>query len=148
MQLSSLFLYTLIVIYVVRKQLRPKKINSSSSQKKLLILVLLGSYFTLQAIDDHQLTLTGTTLLGLFGSLVVLAIGFGAWCAMTCKVWQENGQSYRQATWWTIALWLLMILLHGTIDYLTKSGSATMLLYLALTLFTQHYVLAWRAQQA
>ena len=40
MHLSSIFLYALIVIYVVYKQLQPKRIKSS--QKKLLVLVLLG----------------------------------------------------------------------------------------------------------
>lgn len=52
MQLSSLFLYVLIVIYVIRKQLRPKRIKAS--QKGLLVLVLLGCYFTLQAVDEHR----------------------------------------------------------------------------------------------
>lgn len=146
MQLSSIFLYALIIIYVVYKQLQPKRINSS--QKKLLMLVLFGCYFTLQAVDEHHLTLTAMTVMGLFGSLVVLAVGFGAWRAMTCKVWQENGTYYRQASWFTLLLWVLMILLHGTIDYLTKIGSATMFLYLALTLFTQHYVLALRMKKA
>lgn len=146
MQLSSLFLYVLIVIYVIRKQLRPKRIKAS--QKGLLVLVLLGCYFTLQAVDEHRLALTAMTVLGLFVSLVVLAVGFGAWRALTCKIWQANGTYYRQATWLTIVLWVVMILLHGTIDYLTKIGSATMFLYLALTLFAQHYVLKLRTQRA
>lgn len=88
------------------------------------------------------------TVLGLFVSLVVLAVGFGTWRALTCKIWQTNGTYYRQATWLTIVLWVVMILLHGTIDYLTKIGSATMFLYLALTLFAQHYVLKLRTQRA
>ena len=64
MQLSSIFLYALIVIYVVYKQLQPKRIKSS--QKKLLVLVLLGCYFTLQAVDENRLTLTTMTVMGLF----------------------------------------------------------------------------------
>lgn len=145
MQLSSIFLYALIVIFVINRQLQPKPIKSS--QKKLLVLILMGIYFTLQAIDDHDLVLSTTTVAGLLLSLVVLAVGFGALRAMTCKVWQAGGVYYRRATWLTILLWGLMILLHGTIDYLTKAGSSTMFLYLALTLFTQHYVLEMRTQK-
>lgn len=145
MQLSSIFLYAIIVVFVINRQLQPKQIKSS--QKKLLVLILMGIYFTLQAIDDHDLVLNTTTVAGLLLSMVVLAVGFGVLRAMTCKVWQEDGVYYRRATWLTILLWGLMILLHDTIDYLTKAGSATMFLYLALTLFTQHYVLEMRTQK-
>lgn len=144
-QLSSTFLYILIIIFVIDRQLRPRKIKAS--QRPLLVLVLIGVYFTLQAIDNHELSLNLVTIAGTLTSLVVLAIGFGILRAMSCQVWYQAGIAYRKATWLTILLWLLMILLHGTIDYLTKSGSATMFLYLALTLCTQRLVLQARSRK-
>lgn len=145
MQLTSIFLYALIVIYVIYHQLQPKQLKYSP--KKLLILVLLGVYFTLNALDQHQLVLNLKTGASLAFSLLVLAIGFGALRALTCKIWQENGIYYRQATWVTLLLWILMIVMHGAVDHLTGVGSSTLFLYLALTLTTQRLVLVKRAQK-
>lgn len=144
-QLSSAYLYTLIILFVIYRQLQPKRIKVS--QKQLLILVLIGLYFALQAIDNHELALSPVTIAGTLASLIILAIGFGALRAMSCQVWYQDGVAYRKATWLTILLWLLMIFLHGAIDYFTKSGSATMFLYLALTLYTQRLVLQARSKR-
>lgn len=144
-QLSSIYLYTLIILFVIYRQLQPKRIKAS--QKQLLILVLIGLFFVLQSIDDHELVLSPVTIAGTLVSLLILAIGFGVLRAMSCQIWYKDGVAYRKATWLTILLWFLMIFLHGAIDYLTKSGSATMFLYLALTIFTQRLVLQARSKK-
>lgn len=144
MALTSIFLYIVIIIWVIYRQLQPKKIKQS--QKKLLVLILLGLYFLLNNIDEHKIHLNLPTILGLTFSLIVLAVGFGALRALTCKVWQTKGIYYRKATWLTILLWIIMIFLHGTIDYLTKTGSSSLFLYLALTLYSQHFVLLVRTR--
>jgi hypothetical protein len=101
--------------------------------------------------DPHRCALGWRCLIA-FG--LVLAAGFGAWRALTVKVWRSgDGSAWRQGTAATAGLWIAAIATHIVIDVIigqTDKGaagvaSASILLYLAVSLGAQREVLRARA---
>lgn len=91
--------------------------------------------------------------MALLGSLVLAAV-FGAIRAATTHVWLEGGQAWRQGNWLTAVLWIVSIAAHLGYDYIVDGkgsnsglGSASLLLYLAVTLAIQALILNARAQR-
>jgi hypothetical protein len=89
----------------------------------------------------------------LAGSLVIAAV-FGAIRAATTHVWVDGGQAWRQGNWLTAALWIVSLGAHLGYDYLVDGkgsqagvGSASLLLYLGVTVLIQRLILQARAQR-
>ncbi len=70
--------------------------------------------------------------------------------ALTVRMWDSGGWVVRQGTWVTMALWVLSLALHLTAFGVTGGNASglmttTFLLYIALTLSAQAYVVNRRA---
>jgi len=128
-------------------QVRPVR----ASMRLPLILAVLGVIELSQFLrHDHH---TATVLAALAGSLVLAAIT-GAIRAMTVRVWFDGGQALRQGTWITALLWIVSLGLHLGYDYLVDGkgsqaglGSASLVLYFAVTYTIQRLILQARSQR-
>lgn len=145
MKLTNLFLIVLVIIYVFYKQMQPRKIRQKNTS--LIVITLLGVYTLLKSIDQHHFQLTAANVGLLAGSLILLAVGCGIWRAFTCKIWQEDKQYFRQATIWTMIIWVITIFLHGMMAHFFPVLEQTTLLYIALSLLSQRLILQWRSQR-
>jgi hypothetical protein len=88
------------------------------------------------------------------GSSLVIAAVFGALRAATVHVWVDGGQAWRKGNWLTAVLWVVSLGIHLGYDYLVDGkgaesgvGSASLLLYLAVTFAIQGFILQARAQR-
>jgi hypothetical protein len=137
-----------LVLLVVRQlQVRPVRANF----RLPLILAIIGVIELTQFLHhDHH---TGTVLAALAGSLGLAAIT-GAIRAMTVRVWIQAGQALRQGTWITAVLWVVSLGVHLGYDYLIDGkgaqaglGSASLVLYFAVTYTIQRLILQAKAQR-
>ena len=116
-----------------------------------MILWVIGLVETSQFLrKDHPGTVTFASLAG---SLLLAAV-FGAARAVTVRLWLQDGQAWSQGGWLTALLWLAALAAHLGYDYLlgrrhgvSGLGSATILLYLAVTLAIQRLLIQYRAQR-
>jgi hypothetical protein len=87
------------------------------------------------------------------GSLVLAAVT-GALRAPTVRLWRQDGQVWRRGTWLTAVLWIVSIGAHLGYDALiahgtgkAEIGDATMLLFFAVSLTVQRWMLTARAHR-
>ena len=85
------------------------------------------------------------------GAAVLGAAVLGALRALSIKIWETNNWVVRQGTWLTMALWVLTVVVHFTGASGATQGNAgnfetaSFLLFLALTLGVQAYLVHRRA---
>jgi hypothetical protein len=135
---------------ILYRQLQRRPIRSSNTRLPL-ILGIIGVVELLEYLNKGH---HGAVIyVALLGSLVIAAI-FGAIRAATTHVWLEGGQPWRQGNWLTAVLWIASIAAHLGYDYIVDGkgsnsglGSASLLLYLAVTLVIQALILNARAQR-
>ena len=84
----------------------------------------------------------------------MLAAIFGALRAGTVRVWLQDGQAWSQGNWLTATLWIASLVAHLGYDVLLVHGpgarglgTATIVLYLAVTLGFQRVLVLRRAQR-
>jgi hypothetical protein len=94
------------------------------------------------------------SLASLAGSLV-LAAGFGAGRAATVRIWLRGGQAWSQGSWLTALLWVAALAAHLGYDALLDRskaasglGTASIVLYLAVSLAVQRVMVQHRARLA
>ena len=87
------------------------------------------------------------------GSLVLAAVT-GALRAPTVRLWRQDGQVWRRGTRLTVVLWIVSIGVHLGYDALVTHGTgkaeigdATMLLFFAVSLTVQRWLLNARAHR-
>jgi hypothetical protein len=136
---------------ILYRQLQRRPIRSASNNRLPLILGVIGVVELVGFLGKGH---HGATIYAaLLGSLVLAAV-FGAIRAATTHVWLESGQPWRQGNWLTAVLWVVSIAAHLGYDYLVDGhgslaglGSASLTLYLAVTLVIQSLILNARAQR-
>ena len=139
-----------VLALLIYRQLAARPVNSSAL-RLIAILVIIGIFQTYQFLSkghDHPLTFAA-----LGGSLVLAAI-FGALRAGTVRVWLQDGQAWSQGNWLTATLWIASLVAHLGYDVLLVHGpgarglgTATIVLYLAVTLGFQRVLVLRRAQR-
>jgi len=139
-----------VLALLIYRQLAARPVNSSAL-RLIAILVIIGIFQTYQFLSkghDHPLTFAA-----LAGSLVLAAI-FGALRAGTVRVWLQDGQAWSQGNWLTATLWIASLVAHLGYDVLLVHGpgarglgTATIVLYLAVTLGFQRVLVLRRAQR-
>ena len=139
-----------VLALLIYRQLAARPVNASSL-RLIAILVIIGIFQTYQFLSkghDHPLTFAA-----LGGSLVLAAI-FGALRAGTVRVWLQDGQAWSQGNWLTATLWIASLVAHLGYDVLLVHGpgarglgTATIVLYLAVTLGFQRVLVLRRAQR-
>ena len=139
-----------VLALLIYRQLAARPVNASAL-RLIAILLIIGLFQTYQFLSkghDHPLTFAA-----LGGSLVLAAI-FGALRAGTVRVWLQDGQAWSQGNWLTAALWIASLVAHLGYDVLVVHGpgarglgTATIVLYLAVTLGFQRVLVFRRAQR-
>jgi hypothetical protein len=139
-----------VLALLIYRQLAARPVNASAL-RLIAILVIIGLFQTYQFLSkghDHPLTFAA-----LGGSLVLAAI-FGALRAGTVRVWLQDGQPWSQGNWVTAVLWVASLVAHLGYDVLVVHGpgarglgTATIVLYLAVTLGFQRVLVFRRAHR-
>jgi hypothetical protein len=145
----SIALGVLVVIFVLMAQTRLRPVPRVFQGRLPIILGVIGLFDFFGYTDSHHVTTDDYAWV--FGTLVVGAALLGAVRALSVKVWTTNNWVVRQGTPITMVLWLVSLALHFVID--TGGGhagaanleEASFLLYLAVTLGVQNYVIHRRA---
>jgi hypothetical protein len=146
--LTELVIGLAVLALLVYRNLMPRPVRQAN-QRLYLILGVIGAVETVQYMNTHH---GGTAAVAaLLGSLV-LAAGFGAIRAVTVRVWIKDGQPWSQGNWLTAGLWIVALGAHLGYDALLSShkdisgiGSATVLLYLVVSLLVQWFIVSARA---
>lgn len=147
---GELLLGIVVLGFLVYRQLQKRPVNAAR-QRIGLIAGVIGLIETVNYLGKvHR---GSAVVIALVGSLVLAAV-FGALRAATVRIWIEDGRPWSQGNWLTALLWVVAVGAHFGYDALVGShkglsglGSATVLLYLAVTLIVQYLVVSYRAQQ-
>jgi hypothetical protein len=139
-----------VLALLIYRQLAARPVNASAL-RFIAILVIIGlvqTYRFLSEGHDHPLTFAA-----LGGSLVLAAV-FGVLRAGTVRVWIDDGQPWSQGNWVTAVLWIASLVAHLGYDVLLVHGpgarglgTATIVLYLAVTLGFQRGLVFRRAHR-
>jgi hypothetical protein len=151
---TDLVLGVVVLALLIYRQLVPRPIRSSST-RLVLILGVIGVVETVQFLQQHHQS-SGTaavTVAALLGSLV-LAVAFGVARAKTVHVWLKDGVPWSRGNWLTAGLWIVALAAHLGYDALLDQhksthglGTATIVLYLAVTFAVQRLIVQQRARR-
>jgi hypothetical protein len=154
---ASALIWVAALAWLLSRQLQRRPIGGrrrggrSGRRGPIALLLLLAGAVELVAFTEHH-HLDATTV-GILCASFVVGAGLGVARGFTVRLWVENGQLFRQGTLVTAALWVLAAGLHlGSAEVIRQAGgpagasSASMLLYLALSLTVQTRVLRHRAR--
>jgi hypothetical protein len=139
-----------VLALLIYRQLHARPVNASALRliAILLIIGLLQTYQFLTKNHAHPVTYAA-----IGGSLVLAAI-FGALRAGTVRLWLQDGEVWSKGDWLTAALWLASLVAHLGYDVLVARGhgarglgTATIVLYLAITLGFQRVLVLQRAHR-
>ena len=140
----SIIIGLLVLVFIIYRQRRVRLVRESVSITLPLILAIVGISNFEYYLSSNHLTMTST--ISIIVSLLFLAVGMGAIRAFSVRIWRQNGDVFRQATWLTIALWIVSIALHIAADQIGNTGEATLLIYYAITLLVQRSIVYARAK--
>ena len=138
-----------VLALLIYRQLRARPVRGN--QRLVLVLVVVGLIEAVQFLQ--KLHSVSVAIIALAGSVVLAAV-FGAARAATVRVWIQDGQPWAQGNLVTAALWVVALAAHLGYDYLVGQhkdigsiGTATVVLYLAVSLGVQRLIVAVRAQR-
>jgi len=134
---------------VIYRQVVARPINARGL-RLIAILTIIGVVETVDYLQKYHSS-TGTYA-ALGGSLVLAAV-FGVLRAGTVRLWSQDGQVWMKGNWLTAGLWIIAIAAHLGYDALVAHGhgsagnigTATVVLYLAVSLGVQRLVAQYRA---
>jgi hypothetical protein len=132
-----------VLALLIFRQVRRRQVRAGNRAYTLPLVLAVIGVLDLNSVNTHH-PLTTVQWVHLALSLVVFGIGFGALRAFTLRIWRENGVLWRQGNWLTVVLWLVAVAGHSLLDGLGLVGSASLLLYLGVTLATQRIVMLTR----
>lgn len=146
----NILIAVVVVVLLVVRQLRARPARETSAARFVLILGVIGIVESASVAKGHRLS--SETLSLVVGGLVVAA-AFGWARAVSMRVWREaDGAAWRQGTVLTAFLWIVSLAAHLGIDVVVDGttdikgfSSATILLYLAVTLGVQREIVRARA---
>jgi hypothetical protein len=139
-----------ILALLITRQLQARKVSAAG----LRIIVVLAVIGVLEAGQYLKANHPGAIAYAALGGSLVLAAFFGALRAGTVRLWNAEGQVWSQGNWLTAVLWVLALAAHLGYDYLiapghgkTSIGTATVVLYLAVSFGIQRLIVQWRASR-
>jgi hypothetical protein len=135
---------------LVYRQMRTRPVRAFNARLPLILGVI--GVVELAAFLKGYHHSQGAVAASLVGSLVLAAV-FGAARAATVRIWLREGQAWVKGTWITGVLWVVSLAAHLGYDAVFdvkdahgSLGSASILLYLAVTFVVQRLVVQRRAQ--
>ncbi len=148
---TSILIALLVVAVVCVRQLRTSPIREERGLVLYVLVFALGVLQTVTFLKNHSI---GATVLALVLASLIIGLGLGALRGRLVHLWRADGQLLRRGNAWTIALWVIGLAIHLSIDLvgagLDKSAegfaSSTILLYIGLALGAQRFVLLRRAK--
>ena len=151
--ITSLAIGVLILALLIVRQVTTRRLREN--YRLMIILGVIG----LVEFADFLKGRTGSDskiIVAVIGSLVLAGV-FGVLRALTVRIWRESGQLLIKGSWLTGILWAIAVAAHLGYDYLivgssagkdgTALGNSTVLLYLAVSLTVQRFVLLSRASR-
>jgi NAD/NADP transhydrogenase beta subunit len=147
----SIVIAVLVVALVCFRQLRTSPIREERGLFLYVIVFALGILQTVTFLQKHSVS---ATALALVLASLVIGLGLGALRGRLVHLWRSDGQLFRRGNGWTIGLWVIGLGIHLSIELLgaglDKSAegfaSSTILLYIALALGAQRFVMLSRAK--
>jgi hypothetical protein len=149
--LTNLVIGVAVLGFILVRQLQaqPAKANF----RLPVILAVLGIIQLTSYVKQHEHH-SVDVFAALAGSLFLAAL-FAGFRAATVHVWVDGGVTWRKGTWLTAVLWIASLVVHLGYDYLVDGrggaeaglGSATLLLYFAVTYTIQRFIVQARAQR-
>jgi hypothetical protein len=139
-----------VLILVLLAQSRALPVPRVYRPRLPIFLGVIGLFALAAYTGDHHVTATAWAWV--LGALAVGALGLGALRGLTMRVWPSNGWVMRLGTGLTMALWLVTLLVGFAGDVGSGSSGAagllgaSFLLYLAVTIAAQYYVVHRRAE--
>jgi hypothetical protein len=141
-----------VVCFVLYRQLQTRPVRGPRSLRIMVIIGVLGVVQLVSFTEHTSVNATGWTLL-----VVGLATGagFGLLRGTQMHVWMIGDNPMRKGNAITLVLWVVGIAIHLLIDVVGTAvasvpsglGSASLLLYLAVTLGVQQAVVGERANR-
>jgi hypothetical protein len=146
----SYALGALILVLVLQRQTRIRPVPRFFAPRLPVVVGAIGLFELFDYTTNHH-HLTSADYLWMLGTLVGGAVVLGAIRGLTMRVWSSNGWVVRQGTTVTMVLWAISLALHFFVDegggHAGAAGleQASLLLYVALTIGVQAYVVHRRA---
>ncbi|MFE0022819.1 hypothetical protein [Amycolatopsis sp. NPDC059021] len=149
---TNIVIGLVVLAWLLSRQVQKRLVREDRKPIVLLILLALGLVQLGVFLKVSAAPSTGIVLLLVVSLLVATA--FGVIRAYTVRLWRSEGQLWRQGTWLTMGLWLAAIGVHIGLDFLIDGaatakgvGSASLLLYVAMSLGAQRLVVQSRANR-
>ncbi|MES5261644.1 hypothetical protein [Priestia megaterium] len=142
---SNVLIGVLALFLIIKNQLKIREVSNERKFILPIILLVIGIRNFNGHFNNHTLSSIG--MVSTIISFTLLAGGMAAIRAYTIKLWTQDNVIFRQGTWLTILLWFVSIGLHAGIDLIANIGQSTLLIYFAITLFVQNWVVHLRAKQ-
>jgi hypothetical protein len=137
-----------VLALLIYRQLRTRPVNASG----LRVLAILAIIGVVEATQYLQKNHGGTMTYAVGGSLALAAV-FGAVRAATVRIWLKDGLPWSRGSWLTASLWIVALAAHLGYDSLVARGhgdglgSATVVLYLTVSLGIQRVIVQERANR-
>ena len=139
-----------VLALLIWRQLSTRPVNASAL-RLIVILLAIGLLEAGQFLSENHAGML--TYAALVGSLLIAAL-FGALRAATVGIWLADGQAWSKGNWLTALLWIAAVAAHLGYDALIAHGhgdrglgTATVVLYLAITLGFQRVIVLARAHR-
>ena len=151
MSIANIVIAIAIVALLVFRQLQVRPVKEDRPYLIVLILGVIGLIEIEQYINGKNIPVNAYLILG---TGLVLAAVFGYLRALATRVWRkDDGVAFRQGNAITVVLWIIGIALHIGSDLILRNtapefdtlGSVSLLLYLAITLAVQRWVVLGKA---
>jgi hypothetical protein len=147
---TDIVLGVAVLALLIYRQLAARPVNASA----LRLLVILGVIGVLQTAQFLGQNHSGTLTYAAIAGSLLIAAAFGALRAATVRIWLQNGQAWSRGNWLTALLWVAAVAAHLGYDALVAHGhsnrglgSATVVLYLAVSLGFQRVIVHQRARR-
>jgi hypothetical protein len=135
---------------LIYRQLVARPLNAGGL-RLVVILAAIGILETAAYLQKHH---GGTATYAALGGSLVLAAVFGLLRAATVRLWVQDGQVWTKGNWLTAALWIIALSAHLGYDALVAHGhggndvgTATVILYMAVSLGVQRLIAQHRASR-
>jgi hypothetical protein len=148
---TSIVVGLLIVVLVTFRQLRTSSVREERGVILYFVILAVGIYQTIFFLQAHVVDVTVELLIA---ASIVIGLGLGVLRGFLTHLWRADGKLLRRGNAWTILVWIVGLGIHLGLDIFTGQidpsaqgfASATLLVYVALSLGTQRFVLLRRAK--
>jgi hypothetical protein len=146
----EIVLGVVVLALLIYRQLIARPLNAGGL-RLVVILAIIGVVETVEYLQKYH---GGKATYAALGGSLVLAAVFGLVRAATVRVWIQDGQAWAKGNWLTAVLWVIALAAHLGYDALVARGhgsndvgTATVILYLAVSFGVQRLVAQYRASR-